>query len=176
VFQHAANLVTVGLPLYLSDSFSQYSNQAAQNNLLLLSRIGAILDPFCEALERYLNLPLYFDPRLAVPGIHLFSSEPGAPYPGGVWHTDVFRFEILPIPQDTLSATLLLGESDRQFGISYRNEDGETDFYHSPNAISLINSQVLHRVMPFGEDNEALKRMSIQAHIWIYKEQGIIFW
>jgi hypothetical protein len=171
---HGSTMSTIGLPLYLAKSDTEYFNAAAANNSGIWSRFSELLEAMIETLESLVRVPITYDARLALPGFHIFKSCEAIPFNGGVWHVDVFRYEVLPTPLVSYSATLLLGDTKTSYGINYRAGDHATHYFqHQIGAITFFNSALPHRVAPIYLADKPGTRVTCQAHVAASKKRGM---
>jgi hypothetical protein len=173
---HGSTMSTFGLPLYLAESECDYFKAAAANNVCLLSGFGWLLEAMIETLESVIRAPITFDPRLALPGFHIFTSSDQSPYNGGVWHVDVFRYAVSPEPLARYSATLLLGDAQTSYGIDYKTDNSEQYFPHQIGSLTVFGSSIEHRVAAISPTATGQFRVTLQAHVWAYPRQAIAFW
>jgi hypothetical protein len=173
---HGPVMSTLGLPLYLANSDREYFEASAANNAVMWSCFGWLIEAMVETLESVLRVPIVFDPRLALPGFHIFKTTEITPFSGGVWHIDVFRYELIPPPRVSYSATLLLGDSETSYGIDYRTNHTDGFFQHQIGAVTIFNSALQHRLAPVCPSQVPKARVTLQAHIWMYPQYAIAFW
>jgi hypothetical protein len=175
-YRYGSEMSVVGRPLYLAESLASYRQFAVELNARLQERFGELLGAFADSLGERLNKPIFFDRKLACPGFHVFHPGSKRSYPGGVWHIDVFNFEILPRPESAYSATLLLGDDQNEYALEFECEGQVRSHPHRIGRVTLLPSEMRHRIAPFSTVAEASVRVTLQGHVWIYQEHGVLFW
>jgi hypothetical protein len=169
-------LDTIGSPLYLSEDYGSYLTEAARDNPGHWDRHRDLLSLFANSLQSALDLPVAFAPHLALPGIQIFSCTEDVPYAGGVWHSDTFRHDILPLPIQRFSATMLLADGG-VFGLEYERDGDTSILRHELGSITLFASHVRHRVAPFHcHGRRWIDRITLQGHLWTYSHYSLLFW
>jgi hypothetical protein len=174
--RHSDSLITVGSPLYLADSLAAYRNNVERQRGPLLDNFGDLIQDFADTLQSFVGQRVVFGADLACPGFHIFSATRERPYLGGIWHVDEFRFPILPVPVSMYSATLLIGDETGTYTLETQVSDQVQSHRHRVGWITVINSLDSHRVGPFSSEDGSRVRVTLQGHIWLFKDRGVLFW
>ncbi len=183
---------TLGAPAYYDGhkGAETYLRLAALTNHLLQERFAEMFATVGELLASFLGEPVVYDPRVAVPGFHVFQSHPGLTQPLASRHFDL-PYEQVPWdrPVDTsraFSFTLPLRLPRDGAGMyMWDQTHGEPEAALDPEPI-LVPYRVgelvvhsghrLHQIAPFVAHHEGDERVSWQGHAVFVDGAHVLYW
>lgn len=83
---------TLGAAAYLDGpriGFARYQEEARRLNPVLSARFGFVHDRLRDEVSRLVGSPVRYDDRVALPGFHIFLSDPSVPQPVASMHYDM---------------------------------------------------------------------------------------
>lgn len=90
---------TLGVASYIDavthDKAANYFSKARELNSILRAELPDLYDKLIASLSEYLGQPVSFAPKLALPGFHIFPTEPGVQYPEVELHLDL-QYKYIP--------------------------------------------------------------------------------
>ncbi|MBT5435802.1 MAG: hypothetical protein HOI34_15445 [Rhodospirillaceae bacterium] len=196
---------TLGSASYLdapAGRFETYSAAAGRTNAILGEHFAPLLDRLRATLEPVLGGPVRHDPRLALPGFHVFLADPAFTRPVADVHYDL-QFEHLdwsphdPIePRRQLSMTLAIRlphagaglrvwdidrrhldtlSADERSAHMQRNHTAKVHDYRT-GELALHSGYLLHQIEPARGYREDDERITLQAHAMPAGDGWILYW
>lgn len=86
--EHEARFYTMGRASYLDGNTPAYWSDSLARNAELMRLFSALYAEILKYFKKELNEPVYLATDLAIPGFHIFESNPAFLEMGGDWHID----------------------------------------------------------------------------------------
>lgn len=174
-----------------SNHFSE--QEIENNNKIMFENFSSYYDKIKNKLSEYFNIPLDYSSSLQYPGFHIFLNGNGnneVKKSSINFHLDRFqkinkliRIEkiesvIIPITLPNAGGCLLWNNSsNRNLTNRYLPElDSDKRFYYTPGMMATWPGELRHSIGPFTLMNSLESRITMQMHISLYSDHGIIFW
>jgi len=181
---------TLGAAAYLdaADGRDAYLAAARETNPILQENFDAVLELVREFFEEFLGDPAFYNPHLALPGFHLFTSQRadlgGEEDIAARAHFDMQWTEATPghVPQATLSFTLPIEQPRSgaclavwpfRYGDAVRLGYAACDYAarhpwqrvaYEPGRIVVHDGHVLHAIGPKADADPSEYRITLQGH------------
>ena len=167
---------TLGKTVYLDGNTPAYYSCQAGVNQILLKHFDFMYDDLREMLATILGEPVFFNHDIALPGFHVFPSDPQFLSTSGSWHVD--------LPHQTLS----LGESDTQAytiaiklptgggGMDMQINGKEKYVPYEEGKMYLHDGTDVHRISCYKEYQPDEFRITLQGHLVRHNGELITFW
>lgn len=157
---------TIGRAAYLDGKTPEYLSESLERNAALMELFPELYVEVLAYLSRELKEPVYLATDLAIPGFHIFKSNPAFLQSGGEWHIDYphITLGLGSVDHSTFTVPVMLPTGGA--GLDRRGIDGEE--YYLPYREGVIVWQVgledhrlakLHTYIP----NEY--RITLQGHL-----------
>ena len=198
---------TLGAASYLDASdgrFSSYSELAGVENEVLEEKFGWLHEKLLECIGGVVQAPCDTDPRLALPGFHVFIGHPAFERPVASKHFDL-QYETIdwgelgkPQPAQQLSITLPIrvptgGAALRVWDVTWeqaRTADRESRrrlaaanrqpkiHPYRTGAVAIHSGHLLHQIAPFIDPVPDDERITLQAHALPVNdgERWVVYW
>jgi hypothetical protein len=181
-----------------------YRERAAVNNPLLAAHFGPFLEQFRQRVERALGAECFYDPRLALPGFHIYLADPQFAQRMGSIHIDLqfenIRWAELGYPeiaferQLSLTAALELPQSGGGLkvwpvdGQSIRGASAEQRaalLAQRPRAVlhryqvgrlAIHSGFLFHQIAPIAAVHPDDRRITLQAHALPIASRWLLYW
>lgn len=196
---------TLGAAAYLDGprvGFAKYQQEARRLNPVLTGRFGFVHDRLRAAVSRLVGSQARYDDRVALPGFHVFLSEPSAPQPVASMHYDMQYQQIdwrgwgTPDRDKQLSLTvtfalpasgggLLVWNINRlaieKMGDAQRRAHAAANrnaTYHPYTVGHLVahSGHQLHQIATTRDLQRSDQRITMQAHALPVDGQWLIYW
>ena len=167
---------TLGKSTYLDGNTPAYFECREGINPILFRHLGFMYEDLREMLATILGEPVFFNPDVALPGFHVFPSDPQFLTMHGAWHVD--------LPHQTLS----LGESDTQAytvaiklptgggGMDMKINGKEEYVSYEEGKMYLHDGTDVHRISCYKEYRPDEYRITLQGHLVRNNGELITFW
>jgi len=168
---------TLGKSAYLDGNSQAYYQGAERINLTLLRTFHSFYKEVAGKLSNHLGEWVVLNPKLALPGFHIFPADPKLLSVSGNWHLDT-PHETLGIgDKDAYAFTVAVemptggGGMDIRFG-------GDQDQYVEYNVGEMFihSGMVPHRIASYRQYVEGDFRITLQGHIVRSGKNLIMFW
>ena len=168
---------TLGKSAYLDGNSQAYYQGAERINLTLLRTFYSFYKKVAGKLSNHFGEWVVLNPKLALPGFHIFPADPKLLSVSGNWHLDT-PHETLGIgDKDAHAFTIAVemptggGGMDIRFG-------GDQDQYVEYNVGEMFihSGMVPHRIASYREYVEGDFRITLQGHIVRSGKNLIMFW
>lgn len=168
---------TLGKSAYLDGNSQAYYQGAERINLTLLRTFHSFYKEVAGKLSNHLGEWVVLNPKLALPGFHIFPADPKLLSVSGNWHLDT-PHETLGIGgKDAHAFTIAVemptggGGMDIRFG-------GDQDQYVEYNVGEMFihSGMVPHRIASYRQYVEGDFRITLQGHIVRSGKNLIMFW
>jgi hypothetical protein len=198
---------TLGAAVYLDATggrLSSYVDLAAAENPVLEEHFGWLQERVLENVRDFVQAPCVTDPRLALPGFHVFIGHPEFVRPMASKHFDL-QYEAIdwsgigePEPSRQLSITVPIrvpsnGATLRVWDVSWeqaRDADKEarrrlaqanrraTSHPYRAGVMAIHSGHLLHQIGPFVDPQPDDERLTLQAHALPVNEgeRWIVYW
>jgi hypothetical protein len=196
---------TLGAACYLdgpSIGYAAYQREAHRLNPILRSRFGWLYDRLQEYVSTIVGSPASYDDRVALPGFHVFLTEPGAPRHAGSVHYDLQYEQIdwnnwgKPDPDRQLSMTiafalpsagggLLVWNLNRlelgRMGADERRAHAAANRFaqfhpYSVGRLVIHSGHQLHQIAAATDPRPSDERITMQAHAIPVDGRWLIYW
>ena len=168
---------TLGKSAYLDGNSQAYYQGAERINLTLLRTFHSFYKKVAGKLSNHFGEWVVLNPKLALPGFHIFPADPKLLSVSGNWHLDT-PHETLGIgDKDAYAFTVAVemptggGGMDIRFG-------GDQDQYVEYNVGEMFihSGMVPHRIASYRQYVEGDFRITLQGHIVRSGKNLIMFW
>jgi hypothetical protein len=168
---------TLGKSAYLDGNSGTYYQGADGMNLTLFRTFNSFYKEVAGKLSTFLGEWVVFNPKLALPGFHIFPADPKLLSVSGNWHLDS-PHETLGIgDKDVHAFTIAVEMPTGGGGMDFRF-GGDEDQYVEYNVGEMFihSGAVPHRIASYRQYVEGDCRITLQGHIVRDGEDLIMFW
>ena len=168
---------TLGKSAYLDGNSGTYYKGADGMNLTLFRTFNSFYKEVAGKLSTFLGEWVVFNPKLALPGFHIFPADPKLLSVSGNWHLDS-PHETLGIgDKDVHAFTIAVEMPTGGGGMDFRF-GGEEDQYVEYNVGEMFihSGAVPHRIASYRQYVEGDCRITLQGHIVRDGKDLIMFW
>ena len=168
---------TLGKSAYLDGNSGTYYKGADGMNLTLFRTFNSFYKEVAGKLSTFLGEWVVFNPKLALPGFHIFPADPKLLSVSGNWHLDS-PHETLGIgDKDVHAFTIAVEMPTGGGGMDFRF-GGDEDQYVEYNVGEMFihSGAVPHRIASYRQYVEGDCRITLQGHIVRDGEDLIMFW
>ena len=168
---------TLGKSAYLDGNSGTYYQGADRMNLTLFRTFNSFYKEVAGKLSTFLGEWVVFNPKLALPGFHIFPADPKLLSVSGNWHLDTPHETLGVGDKDAHAFTVAVempaggGGMDVRFG-------GDEDQYIEYNVGELFihSGMVPHRIASYRQYVKGDCRITLQGHIVRDGKDLIMFW
>ena len=168
---------TLGKSAYLDGNSGTYYKGADGMNLTLFRTFNSFYKEVAGKLSTFLGEWVVFNPKLALPGFHIFPADPKLLSVSGNWHLDS-PHETLGIgDKDVHAFTIAVEMPTGGGGMDFRF-GGDEDQYVEYNVGEMFihSGMVPHRIASYRQYVEGDCRITLQGHIVRDGKDLIMFW
>ena len=168
---------TLGKSAYLDGNSGTYYQGADGMNLTLFRTFNSFYKEVAGKLSTFLGEWVVFNPKLALPGFHIFPADPKLLSVSGNWHLDS-PHETLGIgDKDVHAFTIAVEMPTGGGGMDFRF-GGDEDQYVEYNVGEMFihSGAVPHRIASYRQYVEGDCRITLQGHIVRDGKDLIMFW
>ena len=168
---------TLGKSAYLDGNSGTYYKGADGMNLTLFRTFNSFYKEVAGKLSTFLGEWVVFNPKLALPGFHIFPADPNLLSVSGNWHLDS-PHETLGIgDKDVHAFTIAVEMPTGGGGMDFRF-GGDEDQYVEYNVGEMFihSGAVPHRIASYRQYVEGDCRITLQGHIVRDGKDLIMFW
>ena len=168
---------TLGKSAYLDGNSGTYYKGADGMNLTLFRTFNSFYKEVAGKLSAFLGEWVVFNPKLALPGFHIFPADPKLLSVSGNWHLDS-PHETLGIgDKDVHAFTIAVEMPTGGGGMDFRF-GGDEDQYVEYNVGEMFihSGMVPHRIASYRQYVEGDCRITLQGHIVRDGKDLIMFW
>ena len=168
---------TLGKSAYLDGNSGTYYKGADGMNLTLFRTFNSFYKEVAGKLSTFLGEWVVFNPKLALPGFHIFPADPKLLSVSGNWHLDS-PHETLGIgDKDVHAFTIAVEMPTGGGGMDFRF-GGDEDQYVEYNVGEMFihSGAVPHRIASYRQYVEGDCRITLQGHIVRDGKDLITFW
>ena len=168
---------TLGKSAYLDGNSGTYYQGADGMNLTLFRTFNSFYKEVAGKLSTFLGEWVVFNPKLALPGFHIFPADPKLLSVSGNWHLDS-PHETLGIgDKDVHAFTIAVEMPTGGGGMDFRF-GGDEDQYVEYNVGEMFihSGMVPHRIASYRQYVEGDCRITLQGHIVRDGKDLIMFW
>lgn len=180
---HPDGIYTLSVPGY---KYAEVPDEDAiiQSNLFMWDNFSYLYDAVIEFYERFLNSSVTLDPRVSLPGFHIYKSPFAKHVPAAPSHRDASFLKYGPLveipdtPDRHLSGTISIAAPNSGCSTDmFISPDFDFDavnsgkmkpdriLEHSPGVISLFCSHLQHRISSFDLAGDGDSRITLQTHL-----------
>jgi len=168
---------TLGKSAYLDGNSKIYYQQSEYLNALLFRSFYPLYKEVTKKLSAFFGEWVVFNPKLALPGFHIFPADKKLLSVAGNWHLDSPHETLGVGEKDAYAFTLALelptggGGMDVKIG-------GDSDEYveYKVGELLLHDGMTPHRISPYRKYIEGEHRITMQGHIVRNGRELITFW
>jgi len=168
---------TLGKSAYLDGNSQAYYQGAERINLTLLRTFHSFYKEVAGKLSNHLGEWVVLNPKLALPGFHIFPADPKLLSVTGNWHLDS-PHETLGIGDKDVHAFTIAVEMPTGGGGMDIRFGGDQDQYVEYNVGEMFihSGMVPHRIASYRQYVEGDFRITLQGHIVRSGKNLIMFW
>ena len=168
---------TLGKSAYLDGNSETYYQGAESTNLIMFGLFHDLYKEVAGKLSSHLGEWVVFNPKLALPGFHIFPADPKLLSVTGNWHIDK-PHETLGIGNKDVHAFTVAVEMPTGGGGMDFRFGGDEDQYIEYNVGEMfIHSGIVpHRISSYRQYVEGDCRITLQGHIVRDGKDLIMFW
>lgn len=161
---------TIGKAAYLDGN--AYTDRAKELNKILIKQFGPLYTEIQSVFESEFKEPVGFNPSIALPGFHIFPSDPKLLSVAGNWHIDTPHLTLNLGHEDTWAFTLPIQLPSGGGGMESRES------YHAYEVGQMIlhKGNDLHRIANFKDYKPNEYRITLQGHIVRVEGKLVMFW
>ena len=168
---------TLGKSAYLDGKTRAYHKDSAWLNELLLSNFSEMYEIVIEALSDFYEEPVYLAHDLAIPGFHIFPSDPKFLTITGKWHMD-FPHTTLELGDKEASAfTLPIELPVSGGGMDFLDDKGiMSHIPYKERELVLHSGLDVHRIAGMKAYTPGEYRITLQGHLIRRNNTMEVFW
>ena len=168
---------TLGRSAYLDGKTDSYYKDSAWQNDILLGEFNGVYEKVLEALEKTLKEPVYLAHDLALPGFHIFPSDPKFMTISGNWHQDHPHHTLNLGDKDAVAFTVAINLPKSGGGMDYIDKFHQQHFlpYHERDLL-LHDGLTIHRIAGLKKFVPGEYRITLQGHLVRRDKDLEVFW
>tara|TARA_R110000772_G_scaffold65338_3_gene145866 strand:+ start:150 stop:764 length:615 start_codon:yes stop_codon:yes gene_type:complete len=168
---------TLGKSAYLDGNSGTYYKGADGMNLTLFRTFNSFYKEVAGKLSTFLGEWVVFNPKLALPGFHIFPADPKLLSVSGNWHLDSPHETLGVGDKDVHAFTIAVEMPTGGGGMDFRF-GGDEDQYVEYNVGEMFihSGAVPHRIASYRQYVEGDCRITLQGHIVRDGKDLIMFW
>jgi hypothetical protein len=167
---------TLGKTVYLDGNTPAYFDCREGTNPILLKHFGFMYEDLREMLSVVLGEPVIFLRTFALPGFHVFPSDPQFLSMSGSWHVDIPHNTLGLGNQDTQAYTVAIKLPTGGGGMDMRINDKDEYVEYEEGKMYLHPGTDVHRISCYKEYRPDEYRITLQGHIVRNNGELITFW
>jgi hypothetical protein len=176
-------------------AYSKYFSklEIESNNKLMLEHFSYYYDKIKNKLSLHFNVPIRYSNNLQLPGFHIFLNNNGNnkvvksdvnfhldkfPMLGQIVNLGKIKSVIIPITVPHSGAHLLFNSSgDRTMkNRLLPNVSSDEIFNYNPGIMATWSGDLQHSIGPYTLLDSSDSRITMQMHVSLYSDHGLIFW
>jgi len=168
---------TLGKSAYLDGNTDTYYKESAWQNDILLGEFGELYEKVIDVLQEELEEPVVLAHDLALPGFHIFLSDPKFLAIAGKWHMDFPHTTLELGDEDPSAFTVAIKLPISGGGMDWLDEAGF--IRHVPyqeREIVLHSGLDVHRIAGFKKYTPGEYRITLQGHLIRRDKTMEVFW
>ena len=168
---------TLGKSAYLDGNSETYYQGAESMNLIMFQLFRDLYKEVAGKLSDHLGEWVVFNPKLALPGFHIFPADPKLLSVSGNWHLDSPHETLGLGDKDAHAFTIAVEMPTGGGGMDFRF-GGDEDQYVEYNVGEMFihSGAVPHRIASYRQYVEGDCRITLQGHIVRDGKDLIMFW
>ena len=168
---------TLGKSAYLDGNSETYYQGAESTNLIMFGLFYDLYKEVAGKLSNHLGEWVVLNPKLALPGFHIFPADPKLLSVTGNWHIDKPHDTLGIGNKDVHAFTVAVEMPTGGGGMDFRF-GGDEDQYIEYNVgeMFLHSGMVPHRISSYRQYVEGDCRITLQGHIVRDGKDLIMFW
>ena len=157
---------TMGRCAYIDGNTDIYYKESARLNVILLKKLNFLYENVLKGLSFLLGEPVKLAHDLAIPGFHIFQSDPLLLTTSGGWHKDIPHTTLKLGSIDPYSFTLPIQLPSSGAGLDYINGLRQKKYFaYEKNNLMLIDGSLVHRISRSREYIPGEYRITLQGHL-----------
>ena len=168
---------TLGRAAYLDGKTDAYSKDSYWQNDMLLGEFGELYEKVIDVLQQELEEPVELAHDLALPGFHIFPSDPKFLTIGGKWHKDIPHTTLELEEEDPYAFTVAIKLPKSGGGMDWI--DDEAVIEHIPyqeKELVLHSGKEYHRIASMKDYVPEEYRITLQGHLIRRDKTMEVFW
>ena len=164
--------------------------EISANNEIMMKHFNYYYDKIKKKLSSHYNITIEYSSNLQFPGFHIFlnnTENKSTKFPYINFHRDNFpklknllkpgKIEsiIIPIALPSLGGALLYYSTLGNNNINFLTQSSQT-FHYTPGMMAAWSAELLHSIAPFELLDSTECRITMQMHINLQDDSGVIFW
>jgi len=167
---------TLGKAVYLDGNTPAYFEGAKEKNLVLSQHLGFMYKELREMFSVILGEPVFFDHNIALPGFHVFPSDPQFLSMSGSWHVDLPHNTLGLGDQDTQAFTIAIKLPTGGGGMDMKIGGKDEYVEYQEGKMYLHPGTNVHRISCYKEYVPDEYRITLQGHLVRDNGKLITFW
>ena len=167
---------TLGKAAYLDGNTPAYFECREGTNPILFKHFGFMYEDLREMLSVVLGEPVFFNHDIALPGFHVFPSDPQFLSMSGSWHVDLPHNTLGLGNQDTQAFTIAIKLPTGGGGMDMRINGKDEYVEYEEGKMYLHDGTDVHRISCYKECRPDEYRITLQGHIVRNNGELITFW
>ena len=167
---------TLGKAAYLDENTDAYFEGVKTVNPILKDYLGFMYDDLKDMLSAILREPVGTLPSVALPGFHVFPSDPVFLGMWGNWHVDIPHQTLSLGNQEPWAFTVAITLPTGGAGQDRRIDNKEVYLEYEPGKMYLTNGETVHRITSYKEYVPNEYRVTLQGHLIRVDGSLIMFW
>jgi len=167
---------TLGKAAYLDGNTKAYYEGFEMLNPILMDHLAFMYDGLAEMLSAIFRERVYGHSNVALPGFHVFPSDPQFLSMYGAWHVDL-PHQILSLGEsDTQAYTVAIKLPTGGGGMDMKINGKEEYVEYEEGKMYLHSGEDVHRISCYKEYVPDEYRVTLQGHIVRDRGELITFW
>ena len=163
---HEYPFFTMGRCAYIDGNTDIYYNDSARLNVILLKKLNFFYENVLDGLSFLLGEPVKLAHDLAIPGFHIFQSDPAFLATSGGWHKDCPHTTLELGGTDPHSFTLPIQLPSSGAGLDYIDDLQQKKYFaYEKNNLMVIDVSLIHRISRLREYLPGEYRITLQGHL-----------
>ena len=167
---------TLGKTVYLDGNTPDYYSCQAGVNQILLKHFNFMYEDLKEMLATILGEPVFFNHDIALPGFHVFPSDPQFLSMYGPWHVDLPHNTLGLGNKDTQAYTVAIKLPTGGGGMDIKINGKEEYVSYEEGKMYLHDGADVHRISCYKEYHPDEYRITLQGHLVRHNGELITFW
>lgn len=157
---------TLGRCAYLDGKLDSYYKDSAWQNDILLGEFDEVYEKVLDTLEKELKESVYIAHDLAIPGFHIFPSDPKFTSIAGSWHQDYPHHTLNIGDKDASAFTVAIKLPVSGGGMDYIDEFHQQHYFpYRERDLILHDGLTIHRIAGLKKFVPGEYRITLQGHI-----------
>ena len=167
---------TLGSPAYLDGPSPKYYEDAERLNPVLMEEFQPMYSHVSKRLAHVLCEPIMLKDNLALPGFHIFPSDPKFLTISGNWHTDQSHVTLGLGDEDATTFTYAIKLPTGGGGADFDENGKDVYVPYDEGEMVLHDGMTMHRISKYKKYMPNEYRITLQGHIIRDGGDLVMFW